>query len=417
MILGFQVLFLSPLPAQKDRVKYVPAYDDPVLKQMKTTRDSLKAIEDSLTETIRTQQKKNNKDQEDYERTLRFDYTGVTKPTSPKVFKAAFHLPPVAQYNTGTCWAFAGTSLVEAEVARLQGLKIKLSEMYMVYYEYLEKCRYFVQQRGAFHLSQGSEPNTVFRLIKFYGIVPHDLYPGYAGDEKYDHSCLSHEIRTYLQYIKDNDFWDEALVIATVKLILNKYMGEPPATFIYEERTMTPIIFAREILNFNPDDYAGVISTYTLPFYTRGELEVDDNWWHDSTYYNLPLDIWFDLLKQGLEDGFTAVLGGDVSEPGYNGFEDAAVIPDFDIPQAYINQDSREYRIYNRSTGDDHSIHAVGTKKIKGHDWFLIKDSSRSGRWGKYEGYYFYRDDYVRLKMLFYLVPKDVLKSVLNKFE
>lgn len=114
MILGFQVLFMNPLPAQKDRVKYVPSYNDPVLKQMKIIRDSIKAVEDSLTGTIRTQLDKNKKDQEDCERTLRFDFTGVTKPASPDVFKAAFHLPPVAQYNTGTCWAFAGTSLVEA---------------------------------------------------------------------------------------------------------------------------------------------------------------------------------------------------------------------------------------------------------------------------------------------------------------
>ena len=104
-------------------------------------------------------------------------------------------------------------------------------------------------------------------------------------------------------------------------------------------------------------------------------------------------------------------------EPGYNGFEDAAVVPDFDIPQAYINQDAREFRMYNRSTGDEHGIHVVGYKVIDNRDWFLIKDSSRSGRWGDFEGYFFYRDDYIRLKMLFYVVHKDALKSVIKKFE
>ena len=58
----------------------------------------------------------------------------------------------------------------------------------------------------------------------------------------------------------------------------------------------------------------------------------------------------------------------------------------------------------------------VGWTRTKdGHEWFLIKDSNRSSRLGKYKGYYMYRDDYVRLKMLTFTVHRDVVKDILEK--
>ena len=129
------------------------------------------------------------------------------------------------------------------------------------------------------------------------------------------------------------------------------------------------------------------------------------------------MDEWYDIIKNAVKSGYTITIGGDVSEPGYNGFEDAAIVPEFDIPQKYINQDSREFRFYNKTSADDHGIHLVGYKKVDGHDWFLIKDSARSSRHGKFEGYYFYRDDYIKLKMLTFMVHKDAMKDVLKRFK
>ena len=94
---------------------------------------------------------------------------------------------------------------------------------------------------------------------------------------------------------------------------------------------------------------------------------------------------------------------------------DIAFIPSFDIPQKHINQDSREFRIYNRTTGDDHGIHLVGYTKYKGKDWYLIKDSARSARYGKFNGYFFFRDDFIRLKMLSFTIHKDMVKDIISK--
>ena len=194
-------------------------------------------------------------------------------------------------------------------------------------------------------------------------------------------------------------------------------MGEPPKTFEFNGKSMTPLEFLHNETGLNLDDYYCLISTSREPFYTMQEFKVPDNWWHNKEYINLPLKVWCKIIKKSIKSGYTMVIGGDVSEPGRLGKKDIAFIPTFDIPTKYINQDSREYRIYNRSTGDDHGIHLVGYKRVKGKDWYLIKDSSRSARKGKEKGYYFYREDFIKLKMLTFSVHKDMLKNILPKIK
>ena len=65
---------------------------------------------------------------------------------------------------------------------------------------------------------------------------------------------------------------------------------------------------------------------------------------------------------------------------------DVAIVPEWDIPAEYINQGSREFRIANGTTGDDHGVHVVGYTALGGRDWFLIKDSNRSSRLGEPQG-------------------------------
>lgn len=404
------------LLAQVDSVKYVPDRPDSILKVMEEIRDSVEAIEDSITSEILDSLSDIEDIEEEDRKRLRFDFSKIAKPESPDVFSSNFHFTPVAQFNTGTCWAFAGTSMIESEVARLTGRQIKLSEMFGVYHEYIEKARNFVRLRGDFYPGQGSQANAIIRMVKLYGAVPSDVYTGrLPGQDRHDHEWMSDEYREYLNFVESNDIWNEQYVLDHVRLILNKHMGEPPSTFEYEGRTLTPIEFAQTVLEFKPDDYANMMSTLKEPFYTQAEYDVHDNWWHDSSYYNVPINEYYDLFKSAVTGGYAVAVSVDVSEPGWNGFEDACVIPDFDIPQDYINQHSREFRINNQTTTDDHGVHIVGYTQIDGRDWYLIKDSSRSGRQGKYEGYFFWRDDYVKLKVSAFSVHKDALPDGIVK--
>jgi bleomycin hydrolase len=402
----------------KDHVRYVKDYKDPVIKQMKEEMDSLAAIRDSITAEIDKKFKDMKKEKKDKREKLRFDFVDVNKPSSPEAFKAPFHYPPVPQYYTGTCWCFCTTSFMESEIKRLTGKEIKLSEIYTVYWEYVEKAKGYIQKRGNQLFAQGGESDGLFIIWDKYGVVPLKEYSGLTGGrDKHNHKMLHGEIMDYFELVKKSGVWDEETNIAHIRVILDKYLGKPPEKFSYKGKKITPLKFFKDILKVNTDDYIQVMSTLSEPFYLAGEFDVPDNWRPTNTYYNLPLDEFYERIKMAAREGYTVCIGGDVSEPGYNGFEDAAIIPDFDIPQEYINQDSRELRINNKTTSDDHGLHLVGYMEKDGRDWFLIKDSARSSRHGDFHGYYFYRDDYIKMKMLTYSVHKDIMKELEGKFK
>jgi bleomycin hydrolase len=255
-------------------------------------------------------------------------------------------------------------------------------------------------------------------VLREHGVVPRSAYEGIvAEDGRFNHDLMVEHIQSLLDWCEAHNFWDEDVVIAMVRELLDATMGRPPETVMWRGRELTPQAFLSEVCDIDPGDYVSLMSTMLVPFWSRGEYAVPDNWWHDASYVNVPLDVWFETIVRTITSGNSAVFGGDVSEPGINGFEDVAVIPTFDIPAAYIDQSARELRFDNGSTTDDHLVHLVGHMKLDGHEWFLIKDSNRSSRHGSHEGYYFYRDDFVRLKTLMFTVHKDVVRDILERID
>ena len=406
----------TPTPTG-DQAVYQPKYRDPVLRELENRRAAAQKEADANTEAIRARQKQQRDEEEKAEKTLRFDMSAVVKPASPEVFRAPFHYPPVAQYNTGTCWSFSATSFYESEAYRLTGAKIKLSEIHTVYWEYVEKMRRYVRERGDSLIAEGSESNAVSRIWKQYGVVPAEAYPGVLSpDGRHDHERLIGRLGNLAAWLKQHDEWDEELAIGMTRAILDRELGRPPERFSWQGAETTPREFLAQVLKLDLDAYVEMMSTLSLPFYQLGEFKVPDNWWHDASYHNVPLDEWVGGIKRAVALGMTVAIGGDVSEAGYNGFEDAAIVPTFDIAPENIDQSARELRFDNNSTEDDHGLHLIGMTRLGGHDWFLIKDSARSSRWGKFQGYYFYRDDYVKLKMLTYTVHRDAVADILAKF-
>jgi len=348
---------------------------------------------------------------------LSLDFSSIDKPASLEEFVQHFHFPPIRQYRTGTCWCFSTTSFLESELKRLGRGEIKLSEIYTVYWGYVEKARRFIREKGKSFLGEGSEHNAVIARMKQYGAVPAEAYSGLLpGQTEHDHSKLFREIKNYLEFCRENEYWDEEKAIGYVKSILNKYLGPPPEKISVNGQEMTPKEYLDQVLQLPLDDYVCFISFKYLPFYTKGEFKVPDNWWHSQDYYNIPLDEFYNTILNSLKNGYTVALGGDVSEPGIYGAEDVAIVPSFDILPSLIDQDSREFRFSNETSFDDHAIHAVGYCQHGDHTWFLIKDSGGGAHRGQFKGYYFYRDDYVRLKMLNFMVHKDAVADLLAKF-
>ena len=347
---------------------------------------------------------------------LQLDFTGIVRPASSDDFKKYWHNKPVSQALSGMCWCFSTTSFFESEIYRLTKREIKLSELYTVYWEYVEKAKRFVAERGNSTFGEGSEANAVMRIWKTYGIVPADAYTGMKpGQRFHDHGKLFEEMNAYLQSLKVTSAWQEDAAVNTIKSMLNHYLGEPPKTIVVSGKEMTPKEYFEGIVKLNANDYVEIMSLMEKPYYQMVEYEVSDNWWHSKEYFNVPLDEFIGAIKKTIRSGETVCIGGDVSEPGYEGHAGVAIVPTFDIPSEYIDESARQFRFSNGTTGDDHGIHMVGYVEKDGKDWYLIKDSGAGSRNNPHAGYYFYSEDYVKLKMLGFTVHKDFVKDLLKK--
>ena len=67
-------------------------------------------------------------------------------------------------------------------------------------------------------------------------------------------------------------------------------------------------------------------------------------------------------------------------------------------------------------------MHVVGYLEKNGKTWFLVKDSGAGSKSGGKEknknyGYYFFHEDFIKLKMIDMTVHKDVVKDLMAKFK
>ena len=348
---------------------------------------------------------------------FKLDFSGMNIPKSKDEFKSFWHNDPISQGQTGTCWTFSTTSFFESEVYRLTGKEVSLSPIYTAYWEYVEKAKEFVRTRGKSLFEEGSEANAVSRIYREYGIVPATICTGLLpGQLSHDHSKLIKEMQTYLQSVKTTNAWNEEEVVSVIKSILNHYLGEMPTVVDVDGKKYSPKEYLSDYLKLNMDDYVDVLSYMQKPYWEQVEYEVPDNWWHNKDYYNVPLDEFMSILKNAIKNGYTLAIGGDVSEPGYDSWTKCAVVPTFDIPSEYIDENSRQFRFSNQTTTDDHGIHLVGYEELDSKTWFLIKDSGAGSRNTGDKGYYFYHQDYVKLKIMDFMVHKDMFKEYFSKF-
>jgi bleomycin hydrolase len=316
------------------------------------------------------------------------------------------------------CWCFSTTSFLESEIYRLSKHEIKLSEIYTVYWEYVEKARGYVRSLGNQEFGEGSQANAVFRVWKSHGIVPANTYTGVLNDQPFhDHSKMFDKLNDYLKSVKTSNEWNEEETEKTVRAILNYYIGEPPEKVTVAGKSITPMEYFEKNVRLNLDDYVSIVSFMDRPYYTWVEYNVPDNWWHSKEYFNVPLDEYMTALKKAVHSGYTIELWGDVSEPGIDGHAGIAVVPTFDIPPQYIDESARIFRFKNSTTSDDHGIHVVGYMEKDGKDWYLIKDSGSGSRNNLHPGYFFFQEDYVKLKMLGFMVHKSAIPEIVAKMK
>jgi bleomycin hydrolase len=336
-------------------------------------------------------------------------------PSDTSEFNPIWHFPPVNQDTTLVCWSFSTLSFMETEMSRIGKTPVKLAMMFPVYYAFIEKAKYFIENRGSTHFAPGDLFSTVLDVIQKYGIVPEEAYKGNIRDKvTYNHSDLYDELDKYMEQVKKNELWDEVKVLAQVRKILNKHLGKPPVSFKFRNVEYTPESFRDLIVSLPWNQYVTLTSFEYAPFDSLIALDVPDNWRKRKSYLNLPLTDFYNALERAISNGYSIAIDSDISEPGRIGTEDICIIPEYDIPQSSISQPAREYRFKTGITSDDHLMHIIGMNKNSSGTWFLVKDSWRDAWDGKHEGYFFFHEDYIKLKVLAFMVHRDAMPHIFN---
>ncbi len=240
------------------------------------------------------------------------------------------------------------------------------------------------------------------KLVEALVKLPH---PDSAAE--FDQTRMYRELEAGMQEVKLEGQWDESRVLSKAQKILNRHLGEPPKSFAFEGKTYTPKSFVAEVVRLPWNEYIMLTSFESAPFNTFTELNVPDNWRHNTNFFNVPLPVFYDALKGALHAGYSAAIDLDTTEPSYDTTGRYCFIPDFDIPAAQINQAARDLRFQDGATTDDHAIHLIGYANIRGEDWFLAKDSWKTAWRAGNQGSLFLHSSYVKLKVLAFLVHRD----------
>ena len=328
-------------------------------------------------------------------------------------FKTVIDLPatPVkSQGRTGTCWAFATTSYLESEIIRMGGPELNLSEMYFVRYTYPEKERQYIMRHGLTNFSEGGQAHDVMNVVKEYGIVTEDAFPGKRDESKpHNHSELVSVQKAALDKLvkgknaHPSDKWYEIQ-----ESVLNIYMGDLPAQVMYDGKTMSPMEFRNE-MGIDPDNYVELTSYTHHPWYSKFNLEIPDNWAFDL-YYNLPVDELMEVINNALKNGYTVCWDGDVSDKNFshqNGL--ATVSEDESGKEPEITQSMRQEAFLTWHATDDHLMHITGEVKESDGTIFYKTKNSWGAKSNAFGGYLYMSESYVKLNTVAILIHKDAI--------
>lgn len=342
------------------------------------------------------------------------------------------------QNRSGTCWAYSALSYIESEILKAGKGEYDLSEMWIVRNAYMEKAERYIRFHGAATFAEGGAFQDIPYIIKKYGVVPEEVYRGLNyGTDAPDFSSVSPVLESFVKALaqskKLTTNWREAL-----NALLDSYFGPVPEKFTYKGKEYTPKSFAAS-LGLNFDDYIEIGSFTHHPFYQPFMLEVQDNWLH-ANIYNVKLDELIEIMDKAIMDGYTIGWGSDVSEKGFSWKNGVAIVPDEDkkdlsgtekekwekltpaekaaatysfdgsAKEKTITQEMRQEGFDDFTTTDDHGMHIVGIyKDAKGNKFYKVKNSW--GDSGKYNGYFYASEAFVRYKTIDIQINKNALSA------
>jgi bleomycin hydrolase len=321
-----------------------------------------------------------------------------------------------SQDKTNTCWSFATTSFIEAELIRMGKGEFDISEMFFVRKNYPLKADQYMRYHGLSNFGEGGLAHDVMATIKTYGMVPESVYGGKLVDStKYNHSEMHGVLESMLNSVinqkggKISTLWKPAF-----NSVLDVYLGELPTKFEFKGKEYTPKSFARS-LEFNPDDYVQFTSFTHIPFGKKSNLKIPDNW-QSKEYYNVPIDDLISIMDNSIDMGYSVLWDGDVGKEYFyrSGY---AVIPtddwddeDSEEPETEktITQEMRQNAFDTFVATDDHLMHISGVAKNQNGTKFYYTKNSWGTKKG-FDGFWYMSESYVRMMTISILVHKDAI--------
>ncbi|MCQ2327427.1 MAG: aminopeptidase [Bacteroidales bacterium] len=342
------------------------------------------------------------------------------------------------QHRSGTCWSYSGIGFIESELLKAGKGEYDLSEAWIYRNAYIDKAEKYIRFHGAATFAEGGAFQDIPYIIKKYGIVPEEVYRGLNyGTSKPDFTEVTPALEGFVKPLANgkslSTAWKNGL-----EALLDAYFGVKPEKFTYKGVEYTPQSFAAS-LGLDWDNYIEIGSYTHHPFYESFMIEVQDNWLH-SNIYNVPLDEMMEIIDEAIMNGYTIAWGADVSEKGFSWKNGVAIVPDeekrdlagtekekwekltaqekaaasysFDgtAKEKTITQEMRQLGFDNFQTTDDHGMQIVGIYKDQnGTKFYKVKNS-----WdaiGKYDGYFFASEAFVRYKTIDFQINKQALST------
>ena len=351
-----------------------------------------------------------------------------TATNATKEFSAVYsnaYTPVKSQGQTGTCWSFSTTALLESQVIKNKPGSLDLSEMFTVRNIYVEKARNYLMRQGSAQFGEGSLGHDVIRAVATYGVIPEQAYSGLAeGQTVHNHSVLVKELKSYLDSMLATKplaaWW-----LTGFENILDKHLGKLPGAFTYDGKIYTPLSFAKELIKFEAGDYVNITSFTHKPYYSSFIIDVPDNF-SNGAYYNLPLDEMMQMVKDALKNGYTVMWDADVSNNGFRQQNGLALYLSAEKKYDNINANTTEEKwdaavrqnlFENLTTQDDHLMQITGTSLSKeGKTFFTVKNSW--GNVGPFNGFINVSDAYFAINSISLVVPKaGISKLLLDKLQ
>ena len=348
-----------------------------------------------------------------------------------KVFTPIKEIPITSvknQYRSGTCWNYATIGFFEAEILRKTGKAYDLCEMFVVNKDYMDNATHYVRMHGFSQISEGGSCDDVLEVIRRYGICPEEAMPApgsLTGDPYANFRVFFPELERMVSRIvwregkpELNRFTAEEQAPLrnkepmphwqdSVQVIIDKYVGACPDTFVFEGKSYTPQSFAKS-LGLNLDDYVSITSFTHHPFGEWFVIEAPYKW-RLKPSYNIPIGQLMDAIDYAIDKGYTVAWGGDVSG-NFLRKEALAYLPEDVVPTQELRQQQWDRWEFTY----DHVMLIYGKAVDEnGKPYYLVKNS-----WGDstpYKGTWYMSRDYIALNTTYIFLNRHALPRPLRK--